>query len=55
VGVSIDNRTADTRHFVFSPTGGVPSTGVLRITTVAPVLPAPTPTPSTGRKRAVHP
>ena len=52
VGISIDNRTGDTRHFVFSPTGGVPSTGVLRITTVAPVLPT---TLSTGRKRAVHP
>ena len=56
VGVAVDNRTGDTRHFVFSPTGGVPSTGVLRITTVAPVQPTTPPvTPSTGRKRAVHP
>ncbi len=52
VGMSTDSRTGDTRTFVFSPTGGVPSTGVLRITTVAPVLP---PESSTGRRRAVHP
>jgi hypothetical protein len=55
IGQAIDNRTGDTRHFVFSPTGGVPSTGVLRITTVAPVLPSTPPSSSTGRKRAVHP
>src|SRR5436853_5246623 len=54
VGISIDNQTGDTRTFVFSPTGGVPSTGVLRIATVAPVLPT-TPPPSSGRRRAAHP
>ena len=50
VGVAIDNRTGDTRHIAFSPTGGIPSTGVLRLTFVAPVPPPP----STGRRRAVH-
>ncbi len=54
VGSAIDNQTGDTRNFVFSPTGGVPSTGVLRISTVTPVLPT-TPPPSTGRRRAVRP
>jgi hypothetical protein len=54
VGVAIDNQTGDTRNFVFSPTGGVPSTGVLRITTVTAVVPT-TPPPSAGRRRAVRP
>ncbi len=56
VGAATDNRTGDTRHITFSPTGGVPSTGVLRLNLVAPVLSAPSPPPSSGgRRRAVHP
>ena len=51
VGVSTDNVTGDTRHHLFSPTGGVPATGVVRITTVRQVDPPP----SVNRRRASRP
>lgn len=51
VGVSTDNATWDTRHHLFSPTGGVPSTGVVRISTVRQVDPPP----AVKRRRAARP
>ncbi len=57
VGVAADNATGDTNHVVFSPSGGVPATGVVRISAVTPVTP-PTPPPSNtppSRRRAVNP
>ena len=57
VGVSTDNATGDTNHVVFSPSGGVPATGVVRISAVTPVAPT-TPPPSNttpSRRRAVRP
>jgi hypothetical protein len=53
VGIGTDNITGDTTHVVFSPGGGVPATGVVKLLTVTPV--APPSTPATGRHRAVKP
>jgi sugar lactone lactonase YvrE len=52
VGISLDNQTGGTQHFVFSPTGGVPATGVLRVDKAIAVLPSAI-TP--GRRRTVKP
>lgn len=52
VGAATDNATGDTKHYVFSPSGGVPATGVIRVSVVTPV--APPPPPSTTRRRAVR-
>ncbi|HXG58889.1 MAG TPA: hypothetical protein VNL91_07690 [Thermoanaerobaculia bacterium] len=53
VGVATDNATGDIKHYVFSPTGGVPATGVLRLTTVTAVTPQTSPVG--GRRRSVRP
>ena len=46
--VAIDNRTGDTRTYTFSPNGGVPATGVSRVSVVTPV-------PAPPRRRIVKP
>ncbi len=51
VGVATDNATVDTKHFVFSPNGGVPATGVTRLTTMLVTPVAPPPPPSSPKKR----
>jgi len=53
VGVRTDNVTGETQHSIFSPSGGVPATGVTRVSQVTPVS---TPPPAAAqRRRAVKP
>jgi len=47
--LAIDNRSGDTRTYVFSPNGGVPATGVSRVVTVTLQPPPP------SRRRVVNP
>jgi hypothetical protein len=56
VGIATDNRTGDLKHVVFSPTGGVPATGVLKISLVTAKSATPTPPPPVAgpRKRSVR-
>lgn len=56
VGVATDNATGDTKHYVFSPSGGVPATGVIRVSVVTPVAPVGPPPPTTPatRRRGVR-
>ncbi len=55
VGVATDNVTGDTSHLIFSPGGGVPATGVLRLSLVVPVIPESQPSQNPSRRRAVKP
>jgi hypothetical protein len=56
VGIATDNRTGDLKHVVFSPTGGVPATGVLKISLVTAKSATPTPPPPAAgpRRRSVR-
>ena len=51
VTTGVDNRTGDVRHVLFSPGGGMPSTGVARVSLVTPELPGDAP----AKRRAVTP
>jgi sugar lactone lactonase YvrE len=55
VGVATDNATGDTKHYLFSPNGGVPATGVLRVSAVTPLTPGALPPQSTKRRAVRHP